>query len=122
MMKKPSTGRRAFLKKIAVGGMSAAVLPVIPSSAGGEDTSVKTSKSTSRIEKEKRKYNDIYQGDFLKRIAFPIGGMGAGMFCLEGTGAISHMSVRNKPSVFFEPGVFGAISVKDLKGGAKIVE
>ena len=55
-------------------------------------------------------------------MAFPIGGLGAGMFCLEGTGAISHMSMRSKPDVFNEPGLFGAISVKGVKNGAKIIE
>ena len=42
-----------------------------------------------------RNYNEPYSGKFLDRVAFPIGGMGAGMFCLEGTGAVSHMSVRH---------------------------
>ena len=32
------------------------------------------------------RYNSAYTGDNLNRIAFPMGGMGAGMFCLEGTG------------------------------------
>ena len=49
---------------------------------------------------EKRTYNDFYTGSNLNKIAFPIGGMGAGMFCLEGTESISHMSVRNRPEVF----------------------
>jgi len=67
-------------------------------------------------------YNGSYTGEHLTRIAFPIGGMGAGMFCLEGTGAISHMSVRNKPEIFNEPGMFAAVSVKGLKNGTKILE
>lgn len=49
------------------------------------------------------KYTKEYKGDDLNRIAFPIGGMGAGMFCLESTGAISHMSVRHQPNIFNEP-------------------
>ena len=63
-----------------------------------------------------------YSGKYLDRIAFPIGGIGAGMFCLEGTGAISHMSVRNHPEVFNEPCMFAAISVKGLKNGTKVLE
>ena len=31
---------------------------------------------------EKRNYNGIYSGPYLNRVAFPIGGIGAGMFCL----------------------------------------
>jgi len=71
---------------------------------------------------EKRAYNDYYTGSNLNRVAFPIGGIGAGMFCLEGTGAISHMSVRNHPEIFNEPCMFAAISLKGVKNGAKILE
>ena len=34
------------------------------------------------------------------------------MLCLEGTGALSHVSLRNKPDVFNEPCVFAAVGVK----------
>ncbi|MCJ7446259.1 MAG: non-lysosomal glucosylceramidase [Bacteroidales bacterium] len=67
-------------------------------------------------------FNDSYSGEYLSRIAFPIGGIGAGMFCLEGTGAISHMSVRNRPEVFNEPCMFAAISVKGIENGVKVIE
>lgn len=67
-------------------------------------------------------YNDSYTGSNLNKIAFPIGGIGAGMFCLEGTGAISHMSVRNRPDVFNEPCMFAAISLKGVENGAKVLE
>ncbi len=69
-----------------------------------------------------RNYNNYYVGANLNRIAFPIGGIGAGMFCLEGTGAISHMSVRNRPEIFNEPCMFAAISLKGIKNGAKVLE
>ena len=71
---------------------------------------------------EKHVYNSFYTGKYLDRIEFPIGGIGAGMFCIEGTGAISHMSVRNRPEVFNEPCMFAAISVKGLEKGTKILE
>jgi uncharacterized protein (DUF608 family) len=70
----------------------------------------------------KRDYNGPYSGAYLNRVAFPIGGIGAGMICLEGTGAISHVSLRNQPDIFKEPCSFAAISVKGLKNGAKILE
>jgi len=69
-----------------------------------------------------RDFNGIYSGEYLNRVAFPIGGIGAGMFCLEGTGAISHMSVRNSPDIFNEPCMFAAISLKGFENGAKILE
>jgi len=67
-------------------------------------------------------YNGYYSGKYLDRIAFPVGGIGAGMFCIEGTGAISHMSVRNRPEVFNEPCMFAAISLKGIKNGTKVLE
>jgi uncharacterized protein (DUF608 family) len=67
-------------------------------------------------------YNSYYSGENLDRIAFPVGGMGAGMFCVEGTGAISHMSVRNRPEMFNEPCMFAAISVKGIENGTKVLE
>ena len=69
-----------------------------------------------------RNFNSVYEGEFLNRLAFPIGGIGAGMFCLEGTGAISHVSVRNQPDIFNEPFLMAAVSVKGLRNGAKVLE
>lgn len=69
-----------------------------------------------------REFNGIYRDEYLNRIAFPIGGIGAGMFCLEGTGAISHVSLRNHPDVMNEPYAFAAIYVKGCPLGAKVLE
>ena len=70
----------------------------------------------------KREFNASYRDLHLNRVAFPIGGIGAGMICLEGTGAFSHFSLRNKPDVFNEPCTFAAVSVKGLENGAKVLE
>jgi len=67
-------------------------------------------------------FNGIYKGEYLDQVAFPIGGMGAGMFCLEGTGAISHMSIRNTPDIFNEPSLFAAISIKGMPNSARVLE
>ena len=37
-----------------------------------------------------------FTGAYLDHVAFPLGGIGAGMVCLEGTGALSHVSLRHK--------------------------
>lgn len=63
-----------------------------------------------------------YSGEYLNRIAFPIGGIGAGMFCIEGTGALSHMSIRHQPDIFNEPCMFAAIHVKGYQHGTKVLE
>ncbi|MBM3861970.1 MAG: hypothetical protein FJ395_20290, partial [Verrucomicrobia bacterium] len=71
---------------------------------------------------EKRHYNTEYAGEQLRRIAFPMGGMGAGMICLEGTGALSHFSLRHRPEVFNEPCTFAAVCVKGKKNVARVLE
>lgn len=67
-----------------------------------------------------RDFNGIYENAHLNRIAFPLGGMGAGMICLEGTGALSHFSLRHEPDIFNEPFTFAAISIKG--GTARVLE
>jgi uncharacterized protein (DUF608 family) len=71
----------------------------------------------------RRAYNDWYRGETLSRVAFPMGGIGAGMICLEGTGAMSHVSLRNKPEMFNEPVIFAALCVKRSDGNvARVLE
>ena len=112
--------RRSFLKKIGTGS-AAALLPIsLPAATTKEPAGIKHGHPKGL--QAGREYNGAYEGENLKRVAFPIGGLGAGMFCLEGTGSISHMSVRNKPDVFHEPAMFGAIAVKNLKNGSKVIE
>lgn len=83
-----------------------------------------TSAQSSRqsVNSPVHKYNGVYKGMYAEHIAFPIGGLGAGMFCLEGTGAISHVSVRNNPEIFNEPPVFAAIAFKGKPGSARVLE
>lgn len=69
-----------------------------------------------------RRFNGVYRGDYTNFPAFPLGGMGAGMICIEGTGAFSHVSLRQHPEVFNEPTIFAAVSVKDVPGAARVLE
>ena len=69
-----------------------------------------------------REYNASYSGPNLNRVAFPIGGIGAGMLCLEGTGAFSHFSLHNHPDIFNEPCTFSAIKVHGIDKGTKVLE
>lgn len=115
---KKSNNRRFFLRNIAVAYLGVSALPVV---ALAKNTSGKKEEEqpSPAIEKD-RHFNDAYQGKYNNRIAFPIGGIGAGMFCLEGTGAISHMSIHHNPEMFYEPAMFAAISMKG--GGARVLE
>ena len=67
-------------------------------------------------------YNGPYTGDHLNRVAFPLGGIGAGMMCLEGTGALSHVSLRHAPDIFNEPRQFAALHVKGDNGTTRVLE
>ncbi|WP_421795064.1 GH116 family glycosyl hydrolase [Haliscomenobacter sp.] len=120
---KKTSDRRAFIRNIGIGTLGA-TLPLNVSKAEeirlreNEQTNVEVEQPSKRL----RPYNSPYTGEYLNQVAFPIGGIGAGMFCLEGTGAISHMSIKNKPDIFSVPNIFAAISVKGLPNGAKVLE
>ena len=74
------------------------------------------------MESKQRLYNGAYADEYLDRIAFPLGGIGAGMVCLEGTGALSHVSLRGRPDIFNEPLVFSALCVKGESNVARVLE
>lgn len=118
------SNRRKFLKFFGISGLALGAAPTDIFSAIGEKKNDTDSDGKSSEEKSGKhaKYKGSYTGEYLNRIAFPIGGMGAGMFCIEGTGAISNMSIQNRPDVFNEPQLFAAISVKGLVNGAKVLE
>ena len=121
MKNKP--GRRNFLKTIGIGG-AAALLPKngLAIADLGKQSTPETEVAHSASDPGKRKYNGVYTGQYLNRVAFPIGGLGAGMFCLEGSGAIAQVSMQNQPDVFNDPGMFAAIHVKGVTNGAKLLE
>jgi len=113
--------RRKFLKISAatVGGLGAAgATDSGVSQAAQQNNSVSAS---SKLE-EHRAFNSPYAGEYLNQVAFPMGGFGAGMICLEGTGALSHVSLRNRPEVYNEPCVFAAISLKGKPASARVLE
>jgi uncharacterized protein (DUF608 family) len=70
-----------------------------------------------------RDYNGGYAGEQAARIAYPLGGIGAGMVCIDGGGALTQVSVRNRPELLHEPLVFAAVSLK-MAGGvvARLLE
>jgi len=120
---KNKNSRRDFLKNIGAGS-TAALLPagILLNPATNDSDAIKDFRNKEEPSIGKRTYNSAYTGQYLNRIAFPIGGLGAGMFCIEGSGALSHVSVRNKPDIFNEPGMFAAICVKGIRNGAKLLE
>src|ERR1700709_1533531 len=101
---KKDSGRRDFLKSVSVGSTMAFIpLNILNTVDAKTEPAPETAVLSKKYAGEKRKYNTPYTGEFLNRVAFPIGGLGAGMFCLEGTGAVSQVSTRNQPDMFNDP-------------------
>jgi uncharacterized protein (DUF608 family) len=64
-----------------------------------------------------------YTGATAERVAFPLGGLGAGMVCLSGSGALTSVSVRNAPALLNEPFVFSAVRWSTPSAqGARVIE
>jgi len=82
----------------------------------------KISAKGGAVDMQGEKYDGEYTGEYLPHIAFPMGGIGAGMICLEGTGTLSHFSLRHRPEIFNEPQIFSAICVKGEKNIARVLE
>ena len=71
----------------------------------------------------KRNYNGIYENENTSYINFPLGGIGAGNYCVSGTGMPNGFSLRNKPDIFSKPNIFAAVFVKSGAGQtARILE
>ncbi|MDF2838262.1 MAG: hypothetical protein K0Q63_3902, partial [Paenibacillus sp.] len=65
---------------------------------------------------------EIYDNGSDARIAYPLGGLGAGMIALEGTGGLSHFSLRHKPDLRNKPMTFSAITICGENAVAKVLE
>ena len=108
--------RREAIAACMATAVGAAALPL--AAAGEAAAAAQPSQNT---DSPPRTYGE-YSGERLNRVAFPLGGMGAGMICLEGTGALSHFSLRNAPDVFNEPCTFAAISLQGPSPAARVLE
>ena len=74
------------------------------------------------MNKKIKSMSPVYEGEKLNRAAFPLGGIGTGMFCIEGSGALSHLSLHHRPDVFNEPkDLFSALWIKQT-ANARVLE
>jgi uncharacterized protein (DUF608 family) len=111
--------RREFMKLSAA---AAAALPAAGVVAGADDARSEAAGRPAGRSDPNRGHIGIHEGPTLSRVAFPLGGIGAGMICIEGTGCLSHLSLRHRPDVFNEPGeVFSALWIKQA-GTARVLE
>ncbi|GGD84999.1 GH116 family glycosyl hydrolase [Paenibacillus nasutitermitis] len=67
-------------------------------------------------------FNGVYTDGRQDRIVYPLGGIGAGMIGLEGTGALSHVSLRGKPELQHLPLLFSTMTVLGENPEARILE
>jgi len=72
--------------------------------------------------KRKKGEGTTYSGENLNYIAFPMGGMGAGMICMEGNAGLTSLSIRHKPEVFNQPCMFSAFCIKGEPETARVLE
>lgn len=64
----------------------------------------------------------IFRSGQLDNIKFPLGGIGAGMMCLEGAGGISSVSIRSRPELLNNPCLFAALSLAHPASVTKVLE
>ncbi len=55
-------------------------------------------------------------------VGFPLGGIGAGMYNIEGNGSFSGFSIRNAPDTNLEPTMFSAVTVKGEQNKSRVIE
>ena len=77
---------------------------------------------TSDPPESSRMFNGWYQAPYTDQIAFPMGGIGAGMICLQGSGALSRFALRHNPELERDYRVFGALSVVGKPALARVLE
>jgi uncharacterized protein (DUF608 family) len=120
-----SMPRRAFFKLSAatmgaIGSLGAS--SVCEAALGETDPTPGDEASGAQTRRAHGSYQGEYAGEYLNQVAFPLGGLGAGMICLEGTGALSHFSLHHRPEIFNEPCVFAAVSIKGPRPLARVLE
>lgn len=112
-------GRRDFLKISALASATAAATGSgLPAGAA----TVPPADHLPTADNSVRAFGGPYRGKQLDRVAFPLGGIGSGMICLEGTGSLSHASLLHQPDVFNEPCAFAAISISGAQRIARVLE
>jgi hypothetical protein len=114
--------RRAFLQLSVAGTGAFAVPELFAAEPDPEVQAALRQAAPATVREPGPAFGVPYAGERLNRIAFPLGGIGAGMVCLEGTGGLSQVSVRHQPDVFNSPLMFAALGVKGHPELARILE
>lgn len=113
------TGRREFLR---IGSHAAAAISLLRNNSGQASVTRDGGAGSTATNEQSNGFNGIYTGERLDHISYPMGGIGAGMICLDGAGALSHVSIRNRPELYNEPCTFAAISIKGQTRVSRVIE
>ena len=127
MINEPSDGASMPRRSLKLSAASVGAVGSLGSSAAGEPQAAPAPGGTRRrtrptARRALRPFNSQYSGDLTNQLAFPMGGIGAGMICLEGSGALSHVSLRNRPEVYKEPCIFAAVAIKGDPSLTRVLE
>lgn len=113
---RPKISRRAFVYK-AVG-----TLGVMTATSALSRSPKIYSAASNNTEEPEAKGLRVFSGEHLDQVAFPTGGIGAGMICLDGVGGLTHASIQHRPEIERDVGAFAAISIQSPVKCARIVE
>ncbi len=126
--KKPN--RRQFL----VAGSSAAFIAAVPPIPSGAESRSQADALIESADRESRSYSAAelieygpqrtFSGDKATQVAMPIGGIGTGCICVNGSGGIQDFSIRTRPETTALPSGFtsnspeAAFAILHIKGPA----
>ena len=91
----PTTGRRGFLKSLALAGGAAAQTPEGQTPPSTPPTSPSVQPVT--LPRSSMRYPRVYTGRQLAMLAFPLGGIGTGSISLGGRGQLRDWEIFNRP-------------------------
>lgn len=64
----------------------------------------------------------VYSQQHLGLIAYPLGGVGAGCLCLQGTGSVGNLSLNHRPDYRNDPMIFSALTLLGTRKASRILE
>lgn len=129
-MKKPN--RREFL----VAGSTAALAAAVPAAPSNAEARTSATPASGSMEHESQPFSsaELFQsgpqrsfaGNSATQVALPLGGIGAGCVCLNGSGGLQDFSIRTRPETTALPNGFtagspeAAFAVLHIKGATPI--
>jgi len=114
--------RREFLLRSVQAGAGVGFLPDMSSAQSSVSRPNRESPARHILGAPSRAFDGVYEAPYSDQIAFPMGGMGAGMVCLNGSGALSSFSLRHRIELDRARRVFSALWIRDAQVPARVLE